>query len=133
MGYNTKQQELILDCLKKSNSVHLTAEDVYSRLKSDGSGVGRTTVYRHLDRLTESGIVRRFTIGDNNSACYQYSGASNECHEHYHLKCSECGKLFHIKCEFLDELAKHIYDDHKFVLDGTKTVLYGLCEACGGK
>lgn len=132
MGYNTKQQEIILSCLKNSRGEHMTADDVYFRLKQHGETVGRTTVYRHLDKLTEQGTLRRFTIGDNISACYQYSDGSHCC-DHYHLKCSSCGKLIHIECEFMDELSAHIYDDHKFTLDGSKTVLYGLCEECSGE
>lgn len=132
MGYNTKQQEIILSCLKQSHGEHMTADDIYLCLKENGNPVGKTTVYRHLEKLTEQGVIRRFTIGDSSSACYQYAGDS-KCCDHYHLKCSSCGKLIHIECEFLDELAKHIYDDHKFILDGSKTVLYGLCEDCAGK
>jgi len=131
MGYNTKQQDLILGVLKKNRKKHMTADEIYLKLIHQGSPVGKTTVYRRLERLTSDGTVRRFTTGDNGSACYQLADA--HCAEHYHLRCSECGKLIHVECDFLDELSKHLNADHGFVLDKGKTVLYGLCRDCCGR
>ena len=102
MGYNTKQQDAILSVLKGTRGKHITADEIYLKLIRQGKPVGKTTVYRHLEKLTENGTLRRFTTGDNSGACYQL--ADTHCSEHYHLKCSDCGKLIHIECDFLDEL-----------------------------
>ena len=128
MGYNTKQQECVLECLKKNNGKHMTADEIYIVLRQQGNPVGKTTVYRHLEKLTNEGVIRRFTIGDNTSACYQLT--DSHCSEHYHLKCSGCGRLIHIECDYLDELAEHLLKEHSFVLDRCKTVLYGKCSEC---
>jgi Fur family ferric uptake transcriptional regulator len=131
MGYNTKQQDAIIACLKACKGKHVTADDIYLKLISQGNPVGKTTVYRHLEKLTADGTVRRFSLGDNSSACYQL--ADSHCNEHYHLKCSVCGGLIHVECEFMDELEKHLKAEHGFSLDKTKTVLYGVCEKCSGE
>jgi len=128
MGYNTKQQDAILSVLKKSRGKHVTADEIYLKLIHQGNPVGKTTVYRHLEKLTADGTIRRFSLGDNSSACYQLS--DSHCTEHYHLKCSDCGKLIHVECDFLDELSKHLMADHSFELDKCKTVLYGICSDC---
>ncbi|MBE6836328.1 MAG: transcriptional repressor [Ruminococcaceae bacterium] len=128
MGYNTKQQDAILSVLKSTKGKHITADEIYLKLIHQGKAVGKTTIYRHLEKLTADGTVRRFATGDNSGACYQLS--SSHCNEHYHLKCSECGKLIHVECDFLDELAKHLMTDHSFELDKCKTVLYGKCKDC---
>ena len=128
LGYNTKQQEAILNCLKSTKGEHKTAEDIYLLLKNQGLSVGKTTVYRHLDKLTNEGVVRRFTVGDNSGACYQI--ADSHCAEHHHLKCSKCGRLIHMECNFLDDLAGHLEKEHGFILDKGKTVLYGVCSQC---
>ena len=130
MGYNTKQQDAIIQCLKSSKGKHMTADEIYLKLLSQGNPVGKTTVYRHLEKLTADGTVRRFTLGDNSSACYQI--ADSHCSEHYHLKCSKCGRLIHVECKYMDELEAHLEKDHGFILDKTKTVLYGMCEKCNG-
>ena len=54
MGYTTKQSTEILDFLRNNKDKHLTAEEVYYSLRQGGSNIGRTTVYRHLERLHEA-------------------------------------------------------------------------------
>ena len=128
MSYETKQSRLVSDFLKANNQKHFSAEEVYFSLVSKGNKIGRTTVYRQLDKLCENGKARKFIIGENEACCYQYN--DERCHNHYHLKCSACGKLIHTECNFLDKLSAHIFDDHQFTIDGSKTVLYGTCKAC---
>lgn len=129
MGYETKQSRLVYEFLKLNAEKHFSAEDVYFALLGKGGKIGRTTVYRQLDRLVLEGKVRKFSVGDNEPCCYQFADCES-CHNHYHLKCSECGKLIHTECDFLDKLSAHIFNDHKFRIDGSKTVLYGTCELC---
>ncbi len=129
MSYETKQSRLVDDFLKNNTAKHFSAEDVYFALVSSGEKIGRTTVYRQLDKLVETGKVRKFFTGEKDACCYQYNN-SDRCHNHYHLKCSVCGKLIHTECDFLDKLSAHIFNDHQFTVDGSKTVLYGTCKTC---
>lgn len=128
MSYETKQSKLVYDFLEKNPQKHFSAEEVYFALVSDGNRIGRTTVYRQLDKLCENNKARKFFSGDNNACCYQFEGEN--CHNHYHLRCSCCGTLIHTECDFLDKLSQHIFNDHKFKIDGSKTVLYGICQKC---
>jgi Fur family ferric uptake transcriptional regulator len=128
-GYNTKRREAVLDCVASRRGEHLTAAQIADSLKEKGVGIGRTTVYRQLEKLTNGGQIRRFAT-DGGAACYQYAGHENDCHNHYHLKCEECDELLHIECDALDELERHITDSHSFKLNAAKTVLYGKCEHC---
>jgi Fur family ferric uptake transcriptional regulator len=129
MNYETKQSKLVYDFLQKNTQKHFSAEEVYFAIKENGDNIGRTTVYRQLDRLVEEHKARKFFSGDNNSCCYQFE--SESCHNHYHLRCSSCGTLIHTECDFLDKLSQHIFNDHNFKIDGSKTVLYGICKNCG--
>ena len=43
------------------------------------------------------------------------------------------GQLFHVSCDYLNQLGEHLLEHHGFVIDHTKTVLYGLCAACAKK
>ena len=131
MGYNAKQGDLILRLIRENGGRHLTAEDIVRRLADSGCAVGKSTVYRHLERLTREGTVRRFVLHDGESACYQFAG--DGCCNHYHLKCSRCGRLLHVECEYLDKVSEHIYEHHGFTLSEENTVLYGLCADCAGK
>lgn len=128
-GYRTRQRELILERLIEASERHITADELAEMLR--GEKVGRSTVYRTLERLVESGEVRRYYMPDG-GACYQYAAGEN-CHEHHHLKCVRCGRLLHAECGFLDELAEHIMQHHRFTLDRSRTVLYGVCEQCSAE
>ncbi len=130
MRNNTKQSTERLELLKENKNRQMTADGVYSEMRLKGSTVGRTTVYRHLDKLYADGVVRRFLTGENSAACFQYIDNPKHCHNHYHLRCNKCGKLIHTDCDFLNELAGDIKDEHSFYLDTEKTVIYGVCERC---
>ena len=129
MSYNTKQSKLVYNFLENNPHKHFSAEEVYFALISDGNNIGRTTVYRQLDKLCDEQKARKFFSGENNACCYQFE--SEHCHNHYHLKCSSCGTLIHTECDFLDKLASHVFNDHQFRIDGSRTVLYGICQDCG--
>jgi Fur family ferric uptake transcriptional regulator len=130
MRYNTKQRELILECLSNSNGAHIKVDDILDYLKAKDTPVGKSTVYRYLDTLTEQNVIRKYTVEEGTGACYQYIGGQHQCHEHYHLKCSVCGELFHVSCSFMDEITKHILEEHEFIVDNSKTVFYGICKVC---
>ena len=60
MSYNTKQSAELLSFLKENGNRHMTADEVYAEMRQKGSTVGRTTVYRHLDRLYADGVIRKY-------------------------------------------------------------------------
>lgn len=128
--YKTKQKDLILNCLIKYKNQHVTADEIMGYLNKENAAVGRTTIYRYLEKLVSEGIVRKYLIEEGKSACYQYMDGNNECNEHFHLKCVNCGKLMHIDCDYLKEINCHVADHHGFQIDHSKTVLYGYCKAC---
>lgn len=128
--YKTKQRDLILEFFITHKSEHLTAEQVIEHLKDKGTAVGKSTVYRHLEKLVSEGSVRKYFIEEGKGACYQYIEDKEQCHNHFHLKCVECGRLIHIECGYLDETDEHILCHHNFKVDNTKTVLYGICDKC---
>ena len=130
--YKTKQKDLIMDCLVQNKDRHVTAEEIIAALTAGKTPVGKTTVYRYLDRLVSQGIVRKYFIEGGKSACYQYMEQGSPCNEHFHLKCTDCGQLFHLKCEYMGDMDSHIKDHHNFTVDHSKTVLYGRCGTCAG-
>ena len=131
--YKTRQKAVIEELLVKNADRHLTADDITDMLKENGNDVGRTTVYRTLERLVSDNKVRRFAMPQGESACYQYISMGETCHEHFHLKCNKCGALLHIECEQMSLLSGHIAEHHGFTVDNLKTVLYGVCRKCAGE
>ena len=128
--YKTKQKEILLECLDNNKSIHMTAAATSEHLKAKGHSLGMSTVYRQLDKLVAAGLVRKYIIDENSSACYQYIGESGACCEHFHLKCNVCGKLLHTDCSFMKQIAAHMKEHHGFEVDLSKTLLYGVCSEC---
>ncbi len=132
-GYKTKQQQAILKFLMNNQDSHVTVSQISDYLETENTHVGVTTIYRHLDKLLEKGLVRKYTVDGTTSACFQYSNLNAECKQHFHLKCEKCGKLIHLNCSHAAEMCRHIYDEHGFGVDLFRTVFYGICSECSTK
>ncbi|MDR0599359.1 MAG: transcriptional repressor [Treponema sp.] len=135
-SYQTRQGELILDYLASLGGDHITAAGIAGHFEGGNPPIGKTTVYRHLEKLVAAGKLRRYFLGEGDSACYQYIENPAGCGGHFHLKCETCGELFHLDCGVLGGIAVHVRKKHHFTLNPLKTVFYGTCGRCrkdGGK
>ena len=130
-NYRTNQKELVLEYMQNHPDEHFTAAQLFACLKEDGKKIGLTTVYRHLDKLTEEGIVIKSVVDENTPACFELSGhEGHDEHICYHCKCVHCGKLIHLHCDEIAKLTEHIQKDHGFTVLSERTVFFGLCEEC---
>jgi len=132
-NYITKQSEAILSYIEGLGKSHVTAAQIAEHFDEINAPIGRTTIYRHLDRLTESGELRRYITDGSSGACYQRVNKKENCDLHLHLKCEECGELTHLECDALQEIQRHFFEEHAFKIDVLKTVFYGKCEKCISK
>jgi Fur family ferric uptake transcriptional regulator len=128
-NYNTKQSQAIIGYIASLDGGHATVADIARHFESVKSPIGLATIYRHLDRLVETGKVRKYFIGGVSSACYQHV-PDDGCAEHFHLKCDGCGATLHLRCGMLDEIPKHVYEEHSFRINTNKMIFYGKCAAC---
>ncbi|WP_310602491.1 Fur family transcriptional regulator [Anaerosporobacter sp.] len=128
--YRTKQREIIQNYLENHGECHVTIDEVLGYLRENEISVGRTTIYRYMEKLTEAGTLRKYFLEEGMGACYQYVGKNKECKSHFHLKCIKCGVLLHVACDYLAGADRHILQEHGFEIDNTKTVFYGWCKVC---
>ena len=130
--YNTKQREELLVFLQGLSGKHITVNDICSHFADSGSKVGMTTIYRHLDKMVNEGIVKKYVLDSSSAACFEYIDEHHECQSSgcAHLKCTSCGRLIHLHCDELKLMQQHISEDHSFKIDMTRTVIYGLCDQC---
>lgn len=119
-----------MQCVKAKGDKHFTIDDICKMLSKKGETVGRTTVYRFVEKLSDEGLLRKYNMPSGESACYQYVGENTACHEHFHLKCEKCGSLIHMDCKEIYSLSLHIKNHHRFNINPLKTVIYGICEGC---
>ena len=128
MEYKTWQRDTIDTLISQIGERHFTADEIYLLLSREERKVGKTTIYRYLERLVSEGRLKRFRHEDGVSAYYQVVG--DGCDEHFHLKCITCGRVIHLECSHLAELNSHIAEEHNFMVDSSKVILYGCCVNC---
>ncbi len=129
-NYNTVQKQKILEMLKANSHHHLNADEMLFILNAKQLNVSRATLYRYLDVLVQTGEVRKYIFAEGEKACYQYIEDKNHCSSHFHLMCTECGKLIHLDCGKVAELINHIEEEHNFMVDPGRVVIYGICSDC---
>lgn len=67
---------------------HFSAQEAWEEVQAHGIEIGRATVFRTLDLLTELGILDRVHAGDG---CHRYVVC--EPSHHHHLMCTDCGRV----------------------------------------
>lgn len=130
-SYKTKQQKEILNLCEQLFGKHFTVSDLFEKLKEEGKNIGTTTIYRHLNKFVEEGVVKKYVIDEKSPACFEYIGENATNNEtSIHLKCEKCNKLIHIKESIIKEFKKKLFENHNFNLDVVRTTFYGQCELC---
>ena len=130
LSYNTKQREAVLAYVISLGNTHVTAAQIVRHFQNAGISVGRTTIYRHLEKLVRDKKLRKYNVDGITGACYQYTDIDPKQQKHLLLKCEDCGGLVLLNCGVLDEIHRHIYKDHTFKVNVEKTVFYGKCQSC---
>ncbi|MGN0350629.1 MAG: Fur family transcriptional regulator [Roseburia sp.] len=130
--YNTKQREKLLNYMRAVPGKHITVAEVCEYFTEQGEAIGKTTVYRHLEKMVSAGIVKKYILDANSPACFEYIGEEQSACEMscFHCKCTVCGKLIHLHCDELRNTGEHILNHHGFEIDARRTVFYGVCESC---
>ncbi len=134
-SYKTIQKDYLIDYLETTYGHHVRVSDICDYFEQNGISIGTTTIYRHLEKLVEQGVVAKYVVDQTNGACFEYLGdhKSEACCLQYHCKCDKCGKIIHLECHEVEELGAHFLEHHGFLLNYSKIVFYGLCEGCREK
>lgn len=122
---STGQRGIILDNFVKAGQ-HVSAEELYARVKRTHGGIGYATVYRTLKLLADAGLAeeRRFEDGFT-----RYEYRATESH-HDHLICSQCGRIIEFENERIEQLQRDVARKNRFLVQSHKLELYGLCAGC---
>ena len=60
----TRQRLVVLEILAENPEEHLTAEEIYERVKADNPDIGLATVYRTVQLLLELELIDRINLDD---------------------------------------------------------------------
>lgn len=124
-GYRlTGARRAILEALIASAG-HVSADELVELVHRGSPGIGRMTVYRTLEMLTELGLIRPVYQG---SAAARYVLMAEG--HHHHLICSSCNRIVEFDQCALQDIAQIISGRHDFVIQGHLLEIYGLCQEC---
>jgi Fur family ferric uptake transcriptional regulator len=131
-GYKlTPQRRSIVDTIIDNEGNHLTAEEIYDKVKISCPEIGLATVYRTILLLEELGVISRLDLNDG---CSRYEIVhSNEAHRHHHLICNTCHKVSEVQDDLLEELEADIEKQYKFKILDHSVKFYGICDECQTK
>ncbi len=120
---NTIQRSLIFQTMKELKK-HITAEELYNIIAKKYDDISRTTVYRNLNLLSNTGEIRKIEI-PGGADCYDYL-----IHKHYHMKCINCGNIFDVKMDFIEDLQDRITDTSGNEFIDHDIIFKGICSNC---
>ncbi len=109
----------ILEMLERSNSRHLSAEDIYRRLLETGEEIGLATVYRVLTQFEAAGLVKRHNF-EGGHAVFELERGPH----HDHMVDVESGKVIEFVSEDIEKLQRQIADKHGYEIADHSLVLY---------
>ena len=124
----TPQREVTLKVLLENESDHLSAEDVFMKVKEKYPEIGLATVYRTLELLNELKILDKINFGDGVSR-YDLRKEGAE-HFHHHLVCISCGSVEEIEEDLLGDVESIVESDFHFKVTDHRLTFHGVCKSC---
>ncbi len=127
----TPQREVTVRVLLENESAHLSAEDVFMKVKDKYPEIGLATVYRTLELLNELNVLDKVNFGDGVSRYdLRKEGAQ---HFHHHLICIHCGSVEEVEEDLLTDVEKIVTRDFNFDIIDHRLTFHGVCKLCKGK
>lgn len=124
----TPQREVTVKILLDNKNSHLSAEDVFLRVKEEYPEIGLATVYRTLELLSELKILEKMNFGDGVSRYdLRKEGAK---HFNHHLICVKCGKVEEVEDDLLSDVEKIIEHEYGFQVMDHRLTFHGVCREC---
>ena len=118
----THQREVILDELRRGK-IHPTADELHERIKKKLPRVSLATVYRNLERLSASGLIKKLEISGRQKRFDWDPG------DHDHVYCIQCQRIDNITLVTPAPLAESMHKQG-YRITGRRIEFSGLCRQC---
>jgi Fur family ferric uptake transcriptional regulator len=124
-GYRLTPQRMMILTLLRHAPGHLSAGEIYDKVKEDSPYVDISTVYRTLNVLKDLGLVSETQMGGRD-ASFEWIGGE----PHHHLICRKCDSVTPLDHAYLQRLVAEIARDLGFQADVAHLAIFGLCREC---
>ncbi len=122
----TNQREMILRELKKSRQ-HLSADELYDRVKKIMPRISLATVYRNLEILSEAGLIGKLEISGRQKR-FDFDVS-----DHDHIYCVVCHKVDNLKIERNNIRVDQLGTAAGYEITGCRVEIVGICPECQKK
>lgn len=121
----TPERKVVLQEMFRSPG-HLEAEDLLYNLRRKRKRASRATIYRTLELLVESGIVRKVDLGHGHS---HYELVVDHPH-HEHMICLACGKVIEFSDKAMEQTLSKLCEKSGFEQTSHRFEIFGRCGKC---
>ncbi|OGC76392.1 MAG: hypothetical protein A2Z27_01420 [candidate division Zixibacteria bacterium RBG_16_50_21] len=122
----TQERRVILNEMSGSDK-HFGPEDLLIQIREKGKRVSRATVYRTLDLLVDSGVVKKVCLGPQQ---FYYESLAQKEQRHSHLVCLKCGKIVEFSDPRTEERINEICRENNFRMTSRCFQVFGFCSRC---
>lgn len=122
----TNQREMILQELQDSKE-HLTADELYERVKQKMPRISLATVYRNLEILSDIGMINKLEVSGRQKR-FDW-----DTRDHDHIYCVQCHRVDNLELD-RSKLAVIPSEETKgYAVSGYRLEFSGLCPRCREK
>lgn len=143
LGLTVKEAEVFINCLREKDLKltvqrkmvidaflqaipHISAEELYDRLKNNNKTIGLTTVYRTLKLLRDCGLADVIRLSDGIIRYEPVFGLK----QHDHLICLQCGRMIEAVNPEIEEIQQRLAQTNGFKVLSYRLEMYGICKEC---
>ena len=120
----TPQRLGVYEILCNENK-HLTAEEIYRKMKVNFPAISLATVYTVLELYSKKKLVREMRIAFDKSC---FDGRMDS---HHHFFCKKCAKIYDIDLHPCPSLQRSEVNGHQ--IEELQGYFYGICSNCRGQ
>ena len=124
-GQRVTAQRLAVASALSASPRQVTAQELWERMRPRHRQLGRATVFRTLEALSEAGLARRL---EQDGHVYAYV-ACRPAH-HHHLACRVCGTVEEAGEELVADLSRRARRELGFEIEDARLDFYGVCRRC---
>ena len=124
-GYRLTAPRRAVAGLIAAQQAHFSAADLVAEARSRRMGVGRATVFRTLEILSDIGAVERLDLPSGDHAYV----ACEPLH-HHHAVCTRCGRSDDIEDAGLRAIVRTVERRTGYRIEEHRLELFGLCPDC---
>lgn len=119
----TPQRAAILRAIDRADR-HLTAPEVYDRVRGELPDIAYATIYNGLAYLRDHGFIQEVRLHEG-PALYD-----RRTDRHDHLVCRSCGRVMDYRLADVEAATERVARETGFSIERFQAIFVGLCPEC---